>query len=63
MEKVADLGWQNVIIEPTVIADTRTRGAEVAEAKGEWDKLVAYWGDGLPARADAIREKMEALNV
>lgn len=51
-----------VIIEPTVIADTRTRGAEVAEAKSDKEKLIAYWGEKPPARADEILRKMEVVS-
>jgi len=56
-----EAGWTDYVIEPKVIADTRTRGAEVAEAKGEREKLEAYWGDERPARADEILRKMEGL--
>jgi len=51
-----------VIIDPKVIADTRTRGAEVAAAVTPWAKLEAYWGESKPARADEIKQKMEALD-
>ena len=54
-------GQTETVIDPTVIADTRTRGAEVAAATTMADKLDAYWADNRPARADQIKQKMEAL--
>ena len=54
-------GRVQCVVEPTVIADTRTRGAEVASAVTPREKLDAYWGDNRPARADQIKQKMEAL--
>lgn len=64
-ERWLGYGAAHVKVEPVVIASTRARAPEVAEARTTWAQLEAYWASRSDAPADErlpeLREKLSTI--